>query len=366
MATPIKIFVDGHVFDKEFQGAQTFLREVYTLLLANCPDLDIYFGAQDVENIKHIFPTLPLSNILPYKKRKFSALRLVLDIPKHLKKQKFDFAHFQYISPKPIPGCKYIVTTHDLLFKDFKEYFSFTYRMSRSLLFARSIKTADLKTTVSEYTKQRICEHYDIEPNTIHVISNGAKAITKNATQYTGVQNFILYVSRIEPRKNHLLLLRSYLKLKLYEQGIPLVFVGKVSTSISELTMLIKSLTIKQKECFFWFDQVSKSDLADLYQSCRFFVYPSLAEGFGIPPLEAAIYEKPVLCSSATAMQDFSFFEPYTFNPKIAYDFEQKLVKMVQFPPNEITLQEISKKVVQKYSWVKSSIQFHQLLQQNR
>jgi glycosyltransferase involved in cell wall biosynthesis len=372
MASPIKIFVDGHVFDTEFQGAQTFLRELYTQLIENYPNLEIYFGAQNVENIKNIFPKLPSANILPYKKRKFSTFRLVFDVPHHLKKQQFDFAHFQYISPRPTLNCKYIVTTHDILFKDFKKYFSFAYRISRSFLFARSFKSADLKITVSDYSKERISNHYMIAPNGIHVISNGVSAFNKinndSATKYIlekyGIKNFILYVSRIEPRKNHVLLLKTYLKLKLYEQGIPLVFIGKESMFMAELKRLIKTLDPIQRAHFFWFEQISQADLTYMYQACRIFVYPSNAEGFGIPPLEAAIYKKPVLCSSATAMRDFSFFEPYTFDPANTYDFEQKLAEIVKSPPDEALLEDISKKVSQKYSWAQSCSKFYQLLQQ--
>ncbi|MES2418184.1 MAG: glycosyltransferase family 1 protein [Bacteroidota bacterium] len=373
MINRIKIFVDGHVFDKEFQGTQTFLRELYTRLLADYPVLDIYFGACDIANIKRIFPGLPATNLLPYKKRKFGGLRLLFDIPFYLKQQQFHFAHFQYISPMPVSGCKYIVTLHDLLFKDFKGSFPFFYRKSRSLLFGLSIKVADIKTTISQYSKARICYHYSLPASEIHVIGNGAghsgrlfKTSKETARNYVnehfGLHNFILYVSRIEPRKNHLLLLQSYLNLKLYQQKIALVFVGKESVEVPELKWIVNNLNYEQRRYFYWIEQLDATALTHFYRACRFFVYPSMAEGFGIPPLEAALCNSPVLCSSATAMHDFDFFEPFTFDPSNVVAFEEKLRLMVKSPPSESFIQGVAAQITQRYSWQQSSKQFYQLL----
>jgi hypothetical protein len=131
----LKIFVDGHVFDKEYQGTQTFLKGLYTQLMIDYPMLDIYFGVQNVDKFKTAFPDFPTDRLLIYKKRRSGILRFVFDIPFFLKKHQFDFAHFQYTSPKQIPGCKYIVTLHDTLFNDYKNEFGLIYRISRNLLF---------------------------------------------------------------------------------------------------------------------------------------------------------------------------------------------------------------------------------------
>ena len=79
-AKKIKLLVDAHVFDREYQGAQTFIRELYTQLLANHPDLEIYFGAYDTANISTIFPDVPKANILPYKKRRIGLLRYLFGL----------------------------------------------------------------------------------------------------------------------------------------------------------------------------------------------------------------------------------------------------------------------------------------------
>jgi glycosyltransferase involved in cell wall biosynthesis len=368
-AKPIKLFVDAHSFDAGFQGTQTFIRELYTQLLNHHPELDIYWGVEDADKIKQLFPSVKPENILLYKKRRPAILRFVFDIPTLIKKHKFDYAHFQYIAPLQQPNCKYIVTTHDVLFNDFPDSFSFAYRLSRNFLFGRSIKNAAIKTTVSNYSKERIAHHYGIPKEEIKVIPNSvskfdvSKEFARQAIQAKfGIETFILYVSRIEPRKNHALLLDKYLKLELYKQNIPLVFIGLQSIEVKNLKNTIQKLTAQQRTLFHWFPQVGQGDLNNFYAASRLFVYPSKAEGFGIPPLEAAVCETPVLCSSATAMAEFGFFEPHTFDPDNEIEFEKKLALAIANPPSQKVLKNIAEQVLSKYQWRQSAHLFHNLL----
>jgi glycosyltransferase involved in cell wall biosynthesis len=374
LAKPLKIFVDAHAFDSGYQGTQTFIRELYTGLIDTHPELDIYWGAYHTDRIQAAFPSVNPQNILPYKKSGGGIGRFLSDIPSYLKKHRFDFAHFQYLAPLQQSTCRYIVTLHDVLFNTFPADFSFAYRASRNLLFGKSIKNAAIKTTVSAYSKQHIASSYNIAASRIHVIPNGVNnafaqlgyskaSAAQTVYENFNVQNFVLYVSRIESRKNHALLLKKHISLGLFERGIALVFIGAQSVNVEALQGLIKSLSPQQKTLFFWFPQVNQADLAAFYTACRLFVYPSKAEGFGIPPLEAAVCGAPVLCSSATAMSSFNFFEPYTFNPENEGEFEQKFLQMINNPPAANYLDNIAATVSGKYQWQHSSELFYNLLQ---
>ncbi|WP_448701619.1 glycosyltransferase family 4 protein [Mucilaginibacter sp. AW1-3] len=373
MSSRTKIFVDAHAFDAGYQGTQTFIRELYAGLMHTHPELDIYWGAYHTERIEAALPSVNPANILRYKNVNGGMGRFLFDIPSYIKKHRFDFAHFQYMAPPKQNNCRYIVTLHDVLFNTFPADFSFAYRSSRNLLFGRSIKSAAIKTTVSAYSKQHIAHDYNIAASSIHVIPNGvnnsltkfnySKAGTaKTIQEKFGVSNFVLYVSRIEPRKNHALLLKKHISLGLFDRGIALVFIGSESVNVPELQVLINNLTPGQKALFYWFPQVSQADLAAFYSACRLFVYPSKAEGFGIPPLEAAVCKAPVLCSSATAMSSFDFFNPYTFDPQNEHDFEQKFLQMIDTPPNDNYLNNIADIVAQQYQWQRSSELFYNLL----
>jgi glycosyltransferase involved in cell wall biosynthesis len=372
---PVKIFVDAHILDKGYHGTHTFVRELYTELLSRYPWLDIYFGTYDPALLRAAFPMVAADHILPYKKGRPGFLRFFLDIPTYIRSYRFDYAHFQYMGVQWPTSCVSIVTLHDVLYKDYPDSFPFAYRLIRKVLFGNSIRKADIKTTVSLYSRERISLHYRIPGEEIHVIPNSVdvsllgstlskeEAAARIRAKY-GLENFILYVSRVEPRKNHLLLLEKYLSLELYKKGIPLVFIGEQSIRIPGLDKLMRSLKPEQQEALHWIRQVDPEDLSAFYKSCRLFIYPSKAEGFGIPPLEAAICRAPVLCSRETAMESYGFFDPYTFDPGVPGELESKLREMILRPPGEDFLNTVYEKVIRLYSRERSAAAFYSLISQ--
>ena len=372
LSKKIKIFVDAHCLDTSYQGTQTFVRDLYLVLLSHYHDLDIYFGASNKENVLKNFPFLDSNKILIYKKSIFPLQRILVDIPRILKQQHFDFAHFQNLAPLNVKGTKSIVTLHDVLYNDYKEHFPFHFQKSRSLLFGLSIKNAFIKTTVSNYSLRRIAYHYKISPKEITIISNAVNELdchfkTKSEAEELienkfGLKRFILYVSRFEPRKNHELLLDSYLEQKLYERDIHLVFIGEKSIEINSLDNKLSGLQSNIKQYIHHFHQVDGKDLSAFYTACSLFVYPSDAEGFGIPPLEAAICKAPVLCSSNTAMGEFDFFAPNHFQPCCKKELGIKIKGLIDNPPSVTFLNDTARAVKEKYSWQKSADTFYKIL----
>ncbi|MDB5230304.1 MAG: glycosyltransferase [Chitinophagaceae bacterium] len=369
---PLKIFVDAHCFDNEFQGTQTFVKGLYTELIQN-ENFDIFFGCAKPDQLITAIPGINPAKIFPYKKINNTAWRLAIEVPRILNKGQFDFAHFQYVSPVSTNKARSIVTLHDNLFDDFKDSFSFLYRQKRNFLFRRSMLNANIKTTVSPYSQQRISANYRIPMEDIHIIPNavnsgfGAKFRDKESSkkfinEKYKIENFLLCVSRMEPRKNQLLLLDTYLQLELYKQNVSLVFIGKESIRVEEFKKRMDSLTPQQKRYIHWLKQVDQNDLEAFYKACRLFVYPSKAEGFGIPPLEAAICRVPVLCSNATAMEAFYFFHPHVFNPSDKDLFSKKLIYLLNNEPSETFLDQAAKSVSETYSWKKSAATFINLL----
>lgn len=359
----IKLFIDGHSFDKEFQGTRTFIREIYYEMSKQTDKITFYIGASNVENLKKEFAFMKNCHFVQYSSS--SAMqRLNVDIPRIIKEHGIHFAHFQYIAPFR-KYCRYIVTTHDILFNDFKEEFSFSYRVVRNLLFRYSIQRADIKTTVSDYSKDRISYHYSIPSSEIHVVKNGVsdefyKSYDKQEAQQFietayGITDYILYVSRLEPRKNHALLLKSFITQKLYEKGISLVFIGRSTIADSELDHLLNTMPKEAKSHFFRIDQVNNEELLTFYRGARIFVYPSKAEGFGIPPLEAGAMKLPLLCSNKTAMSDFTFFGDRFFDPQDESGFAHKLNELLFSPPDPERCDRIAEEIRKHYSWSASA-----------
>jgi glycosyltransferase involved in cell wall biosynthesis len=91
-------------------------------------------------------------------------------------------------------------------------------------------------------------------------------------------------------------------------------------------------------------------------------VYPSKAEGFGIPPLEAGAACVPVLCSHSTAMSDFHFFGDNLFDPKDDKVLKEKLISIITHPPDPSALKDISEKIKERYNWTTSAEKLYELL----
>lgn len=367
--TELRLFVDAHVFDDLPQGTRTFIKEIY-LCIARWPGIHLYLGAYDTDHLAAIFP--PGENIQLVKYSSRSGLRrLLTDIPAIIRRYDIDYAHFQYMTPL-WKNCKQIVTIHDVIFNDFPDEFSWSYRVRKRLLYGLAAWRADIITTVSEFSRNSIRRFLHTGSRPIHVVPNGVSQkffepyAPQEARQYIhekyGLKNYILYVSRIEPRKNHLLLLRAWLELKCYEQGIGLVFLGHETLPVPELDQLLAGLPPEIGRFILVDSQVKDNDLLQMYRAARLFVYPSRAEGFGIPPLEAAALRIPVLCSNTSAMKDFTFFGDNHIDPYDYPVFLQRFKIVLTTPPDAESLDEIARIIRKEYSWETAARKLYGLL----
>lgn len=363
----IKIFVDCHVFDDGFQGTTTYLKGLYTELVKD-HSRQFYFASCDIEYLKAVFGTQENITYLQYKSHnKF--YRLLVDIPKLIKAHKINFAHFQYIVP-PIKRCKYIVTTHDVLFIDYPEYFPRLNRIKNTFLFKWSARFSDIVLTVSEYSKAQIEKHFGIK--NIHITSNAVaeeffepydkKLVQKEIKEEYNLSNYIIYISRWEPRKKHDLILEAYVELELYKK-YKLVFIGDISFENQSYNTFFNTLNPEIQENVYTFKKVSFSTMLKFLRGASISIYPSVAEGFGIPPLESLATRIPTVTSNLTAMSDFSFLSNFSFNPHKKEEFKQILLKVIN--TQEVDLDEPIELLKNKYSWKKSALNFNSALQQH-
>jgi len=361
-----KIFVDGRVFDTEYQGTRTYIHNLYKII-DNIGDFEIFLASCNPENAAGFFPGSHNIHFIPYNTS--SKLRRVLyELPEMMTHYKIDAAHYQYVAP-PRKNCLQIVTIHDLLFKDFPGEFSLAYKMTKGAAFYFSAKRADLVTTVSAYSKRAIIRHFSIPEDNIHVVPNGVsnfyfepfdrEKAALEVWEKFGFQHYILYVSRIEPRKNQVDLLKAYLDLKLYDQDKSLVFVGKISIPVPQLKEIMQPLPEEIKQKIFFLEDISNDDLRLLYQATELFVYPSKGEGFGIPPLEAGAMGIPTICSNTTAMEDFSFFGDRHIHPDIT-QLKASITRALAEQPSN--LREISNTIRRRYGWEKAAFTMNELI----
>lgn len=350
MSRPTRIFADCHVFDGTPQGSTTYLKGLYSELIKD-KDKMFYLAANDVKHLERIFGRRDNVVYLKYRwHNKF--MRLLFDIPALVKKHSIDFAHFQYVVP-PIKKCKYIVTLHDVLFMDFPQYFPLGYRLKNKFLFKLSAKYSDVVLTVSDYSKKRIRAHFNVDalitPNAVDSIFfepyDKAEVIRQVKNKY-GIENYWLFVSRWEPRKNHLALLKAFAEHGFHEKQ-QLVFIGDLALRNRTFDNYFAALPASVKDKVVFLNRIGFDDMLPLVRGATLSAYPSIAEGFGIPPLESLAAKVPTICSNATAMSDFDFLMPYLFDPYNQADIAQKAKAAMQHEVSE----ETRKAVGGKYQW---------------
>ena len=365
MARKIKILVDAHVFDGMFQGSRTFLKGLYAKLSES--DLfDIYLAAHDEENLEQEFSGISGSINFVKLSSPSKVRRLLIDFPSIINKHKFDYAHFQYIDP-PIKLCKTIITIHDVLFLEFTEDFSWLYRQKRHLFKLAALR-ADILTTDSQYSRLAIRRYLNIPMENIHVVrpalennffeppSNTSLQLSRQKIRDAlQLDKYILYVSRVEPRKNHEILLRAFLDLELWRQGYHLVFVGKTSILNQRLNELYESITKDISGFVHHFENVSHELLIDLLRAASLFVYPTRAEGFGYPPLEAGALGVETLMSNATCLSEFEFFKDRFFNPDDLEGLKKKMSLILAGHYEGPAMSNISEIIQNSFGWSNSA-----------
>lgn len=355
----MRLLVDCHCFDAgETQGINTYIRWLYKSLIKISNDITFVFAAQNLANIKRIFGNR--KNIEYVRLGDHSRLyRLMVEYPRLIKKHNIDIAHFQYIAPH-VKNCKTIVTVHDILFEDYPRFFPFSYRLSRHFLFKESAKRADMLLTVSDYSRRRISEVYQIPEKDIYITHNGVntdflKINSDNCADYIsdtfGISNYILYVSRFEPRKKQVTLLNAYKELRLNEKGIELVLIGIKSIPDPQFDKAYDECNDELKSHIHILDNIPYTELLKWYGGARLFVYPSEAEGFGIPPLEAGACSVPVICNDKTAMEDFTFFGDNLISTDNSKLLNSRIMTLLDDGRDEVQLAKVREEIYRNYSW---------------
>lgn len=207
-------------------------------------------------------------------------------------------------------GCKTVVTMHDAIFMRYPELYSATYRYSFIRRNRSACCRADMIIAISEQTKRDYIEFFGVEENRIRVVYQGCNALfwqpvsqahrQQVKSRYHLPEQYVLTVGAIEARKNPI---RTIQALASVHIDLPLVLVGNGN---ARYVGQVEEAARKYGVALYILPDVQTEDLPALYRSAAVFVYPSLFEGFGIPILEAARCEVPIIASSGTCFEEIT------------------------------------------------------------
>ncbi len=203
-----------------------------------------------------------------------------------------------------------IITVHDIAYIKFPWLFNKSRQIYKQYIIDRSIRKADVIIVPSYSTKKDIVQYFGISDGKIRVIYHGVEnrfCPIRNVEEYRLKNNLplkmILNVGTLEPRKNVVTLIRAFKKLR--ERGLKdynLVIAGEKGWLYKQIFKEIRSGGVEQS--ILVLGVVRDEDLPMLYNCAEIFVYPSLYEGFGFPPLEAMACGIPVITSNTSSLPE--------------------------------------------------------------
>ncbi len=301
--------------------------------------------------------------IRPNTEKDFSTpQRLLWDqviFPNRARQKKVDLLHQPCFSaPLLYPG-RVIVTCHDLISIFFPANLPLASRLFYSQWEPFSYRKASKIIAISEHTKKDLMAFLKIPEEKISVIQLAAsrdfrpvkskKTLKKIQKKYRTGPNYILDVGTLEPRKNLSFLVRAYALAVREGADVNLVITGKKGWYFEGLFKLVAELNLKNKIIFTGY--VEEKNLPALYSGAKAFVFPSLYEGFGLPPLEAMACGAPVISSSTSSMPEVIGQAGILISPKDERVWAQNILKILRDKGLARTLSQMGLRQAKKFSW---------------
>lgn len=358
----MRIGIDYHVLHHEWQGSgiRRYIEGLYRAVLKAPSRHEWVFLVEDPTQVPKDWPGQPEWQGLGTTSR---IARLGWQINRCIRKNQIDCCHMQFVAPL-FQACREVVSVHDILFETHPQFFPRSAPFTLAPLIRRSARRASLILTISEYSKRMLMERWGVPEERIcltpcavdpAIFNPGdpslSRKLVKEAYQ---VEDYILSVGRIEPRKNHQSLVRSYAHLKERGKALPkLVFVGGKDFGYRELAALIQEKGLEKDVVFL--HSVSDTMLPHLYRAALVMAYPSFAEGFGIPPLEAMACGCPVITSRTTALQEVVGDSGWLIDPEQWPTVADVLLETIESPSKRLANIESGFIQATNYSWENSA-----------
>jgi len=358
------IGIDAHAIGAQQGGNETYVRNLikslaridgenrYTIYLANARAADEWrdgFTNQFKNfSVRLLPPPTPL-------------VRVPVFLAYELFRRPVDVLHVQFTAP---PFCRVpvVATIHDLAFEHLPETFTRRGSFQLKLTVRRTAKKAARIATVSEYSRQDLISTYNLPPEKVVVTYNGVEphftphpASLNEAGEirrrFGIARDFLLTVGSLQPRKNLVRLIRAYSKLR-SECGSfapQLVIVGRKLWLADEIFAEVK----KQR----WADDViltgyvADGDLPALYRAASAFAYPSLFEGFGLPPLEAMACGAPVVAGDNSSLPEVTDGAALLVDVRDEQSLANALLEVVSNRSLRATLREKGIAQAGKFTW---------------
>jgi len=323
----------------------------YTIFLPNSPQNDL-----PPERNNWHYRVIPSKGLWTF-------ISLPLGILTNRKKLDIFFSPTHYM-PRLVKTPR-IVSIMDLSYLHYPEMFRPKDLFKLKKWTAYSVKNAHKIITISEFSKSEIIKYYQVSEDKIVVTYPGINELYKNAKvnppaggkkKYNIINDYILFVGTLQPRKNIIRLLEAY---KLASQGevlqnIDLVIVGKKGWIYTQIFEKVKVEGLEGKIKFL--DFVSSEDMPYIYSQAKCLVLPSLYEGFGIPVIEAMACGIPTVISNTSSLPEVGGNASIFIDPQNVDSIKNGILQTLSLSSSaRKNIIEKGYKQIEKFSWDKSA-----------
>jgi glycosyltransferase involved in cell wall biosynthesis len=369
------IAIDAHAIGRHLTGNEVYVRSLLNAFAAQNHDEDILAYVSGVEACASIPERIRVRQVAanPF-------LRLGFDLARRVRKDRPDLLHVQYTAPV---GCSVpvVATVHDVSYLEHPEYFTRDRAWQLRLTVGRTVRRAAKILTGTENARNSILKVYpDLDEDKVVVVPLAAapefRPISREAAvaivreRYSIGGPFILSVGDIQPRKNHIGLIRAFARMcKAYPQLTHnLVLVGKPTWFSPKVEEAARESGVEERIQFVGF--VSDADLLQLYNACDCFVFPSFYEGFGFPALEAMACGRTVVCSDASALPEVVDGAAILFDPYAIDEIVRAIADVLLDAELRGRMERLGIQRAAHFSWQKTAQKtleaFHQVMEQPR
>ncbi len=282
-----------------------------------------------------------------------------------------DVVHIPHLSWAPLAlPCPYVMTVHDVLSQMSRESpRSAPRRKVNFRLTSRALHKSARILAVSQFTKSELESLFKIPPSRIEVIYNAiderflsghaSKAECESiAERYQVNTPFLLYAGAISPHKNLVRIIEAFsvLKAELKKDAkfddLKLIIIGDDLSSHQDLRRAVVRGDVQNDVRFLGFVPIDV--LRIFYDAAKVFVFPSLHEGFGLPPLEAMAHGTPVVTSNSSSLPEVTGNAAVLVNPENVFDIMRALQRTLLDRPLREKLKQRGYAQVQRFSWPSS------------
>jgi len=320
----------------------------------------------------HLFSNRDLGNLEPpldramRPQRYFGGSRwlwLHLILPAIVRRRRLDLCHYTNAVAPLWQSVPYILTIHDASLFLQPQHHPRARHLTMRLFLPWVARRAAAIITVSEHARRDLLHILRLPPEKVRVVYEAAPQWFRPVLdaqkkqhlreKYKLPEQFILYVGTLEPRKNLHRLIQALSKVHQSGFKLPLILAGARGWMMEDFERRVAALQLQRSVRYLGY--VPTADLPGLYSLCTIFAFPSLYEGFGLPPLEAMACGAPVLTSNRSSLQEICGEAALLVNPLCVDDIAAGIRTLLDDRELRLELSHRGQQRARSFSWARAA-----------